>query len=763
LAERRGASLEDYRNQAVTRATRLLRPYCPVFIAVSAASPLTWEEVDGEIEIVLSDVDSLRLCAFPNPDALDLPELYADHESYLEISRDLVRRHVRFGANNWTPVRARSDVDPINRNILATSEQLRELYRRGIYAAGENGGLEEAEQALIVSSLCARVDLPVNRVEVRTDDGGGSFDLTVAQVTLKELLMLRIYGDPDFGGDYGYDAEDVARARHNERRAAEDGLEARIEHPMTRRELTVRELLQELLEDLAPLVEGMDLAAEVEPLREMAGGGPNPASVIRSWFGDRMDAARRSPSGLPLVPKELVREWYEKRQEEVARDALRVAEDHAIGGEQRPELLSLISNLENMVRHQPAMPIRLAVDSEPLVVTDVSDRCSEVISLSAQLVRIPSVTNCPDERIDEVEVCGRFIAGLLLEAGCELTYYDRGRYPALVAGFPDALTAPVTLTGHFDVVEPDPDESQFVPRVVGDYLWGRGAADMKTVVASYLVWMRNRIRVGPPYPPINLLLVGNEENGEGEPFGTPHILADLAESSDWRPELMLVGERTGERGGELMGKVCPQSRGVVRMTVRARGLRGHSGTGTIPADLLDRLVEVRSILGSLFARYLTLTSLDGWETSARFPFLNVGTSGVYNITAGEGGLGIEVRPIPDDDVVAMVDEIREICHELGHELEIETLEAGVSCPEDNPHLARLLAAVEAVSGRPAEIGRKKPGSSARFAPGGNAVVWGQSGLGPHAADERHFIPSIEPFLEALDEFARRSMDEELEE
>ena len=46
--------------------------------------------------------------------------------------------------------------------------------------------------------------------------------------------------------------------------------------------------------------------------------------------------------------------------------------------------------------------------------------------------------------------------------------------------------------------------------------------------------------------------------------------------------------------------------------------------------------EVRSVLGSVFARFLTQASLDGWESTARFPFLNVGTEGVYNITAGEG-------------------------------------------------------------------------------------------------------------------------------
>jgi acetylornithine deacetylase/succinyl-diaminopimelate desuccinylase-like protein len=263
---------------------------------------------------------------------------------------------------------------------------------------------------------------------------------------------------------------------------------------------------------------------------------------------------------------------------------------------------------------------------------------------------------------------------------------------------------------------------------------------------------------GPPYPPFNLLLVGNEENGEGEPFGTPQVLAALHRESGWQPELMLVGERTGEEGTELFGSVCTENRGVLRLRVLARGKKGHTGTGAIPGDLVDRLIEVRSVLATVFPRHLTLAGVDGWESTARFPFMIVGEDGVYNITAGEGVIGVEVRPIFEDDLSAMVDEIRALTGELGHELVVETMEAGIRCPDDNPQLRLLVEALNQVSGKPAIIGRKKPGSSARFAPGGNAVVWGQTGIGPHAPDERHFIPSIEPYLQVLDRFAALTME-----
>jgi succinyl-diaminopimelate desuccinylase len=758
LNDRQRITMEDYRNQAVIRATRQLRPFCPLFIAISAASPLSWEEVDGQPAVVLTDVDSQRLLAYPNPEELDVGMLYASHEDYLRISYDLVRQGIRFGANNWTPVRARSDVDPVRRNILATSDQLRELYRRGIYATGEHGSFEDAERELIIENLCARVDLPMNRVEVRTDEGGDSFELSVAKIVFKELLMLRGYADSDGDVDYPYDGDAVLRTRRDEGIAARDGLEGVISLPDGTGDIGVRELLGRLLNDLDPLAEGLGCHGQLEPLREMAAGGPNPAQAMRTWLGGELgSSARVLPSGAAVVPRELMLDLVHRRRETIAGEVERIASIPEIHESSTPVFGNLLDGIKAMARVQPSMPIRLDATRPEIVVDTGTDRTREVVELAVELVKIPSVTNCPDERLDEVLICARFVAGWLREAGLDVELYESARYPSLVAGFPGQLLAPITMSGHYDVVPPEPDDRQFTPRIDGDYLWGRGAADMKTVVASAMVWMKRMAAAGPPYPPMNALLVGNEENGEGEAWGTPQILADLAERFGWAPEIMLVGERTGEKGDELYGMVCPESRGVARLRFTAKGKRGHTGTGAVPVDLLDRLIELKTVLASVFHRHLSLSSLDGWESAARFPFLNVGDEGVYNITAGEGVLGLEIRPIPADDIEAMSREISDLCRELDIELDFEVMEAGVACPPDNPHLIRLIESVEAVSGRPAVVGKKKPGSSARFAPGGNAVVWGQTGIGPHSNEERHFIPSIEPYLAVLDEFANRSL------
>jgi succinyl-diaminopimelate desuccinylase len=293
--------------------------------------------------------------------------------------------------------------------------------------------------------------------------------------------------------------------------------------------------------------------------------------------------------------------------------------------------------------------------------------------------------------------------------------------------------------------------------VEGDYLWGRGAADMKTVVATYLVWMKDTLKAGPAadgrYPGVNLLLVGNEENGESEPTGTPHVLADLASRfPGYAPRLYIAGERTGEKGQELMGEICVENRGVMRFEVVARGARGHTGVRGANADLGEQLFQARAALVEVFEQHLTLKGAGGWQSQYRFPFFSAGQPGVYNVTADRAVLGIEIRSIPQNNLALIAERARAICAEMGLEINIPVMEGGVACDPANPYLLKLVDAARAAFGQEPVLGKKLPGSSARFAPGGQAVVWGQTGIGPHAKDERHFIPSIAGYYRALVNF-----------
>ena len=132
---------------------------------------------------------------------------------------------------------------------------------------------------------------------------------------------------------------------------------------------------------------------------------------------------------------------------------------------------------------------------------------------------------------------------------------------------------------------------------------------------------------------------------------------------------------------------------------------------------------------------------------------NVITQGVYNIVADIGRVGVEIRPIPQDDIVQMMSELEKYCLSNDLELSISVKENGIVCDPGNPYLLALIEAVRKTSKEEPRIAKKLPGTSARFAPRGQGIVWGESGLNPHAIDERHYIPSIMPYYEALNAYA----------
>ncbi|GAB4481654.1 MAG: hypothetical protein OHK0031_03700 [Anaerolineales bacterium] len=771
-AQRGEQQFDEYKSEFYITATRLLRAFASLFIASSASTPMQAQVRGGRAVLVLTENDSVRNLTFPNPPQIDQPDLYRSYADYLQTSYDLVRRGVRFGNNNWTPVRARSFAEPVERLISVTGGQLEELYARGLYSIGEETPAEEMARQIEKQNLMARINLPMGRVEIRTDDGGNPLELDIANLTLKRLLLLRFYADPIFARSFRYDREDITRARANEALAARHGLRAEIENPLTGKPIAMREFLAWTLKELRPLAEALNLWQDLAPLEEMARGGPNSAEKMRARL--RLELGESDE-----VPVSVLRELALEREYQVRGDVEKIAAQFASLNGDSDKLGSLLQQARRDAREEASLPVRFRAPSGINLTASYPDTTSEILDLAQRLIRIPSVTASPNERLEEVHRAGTFIHDYLRGHGLQVQYFD-GKYPALFAQFPGgrenetssaekshissslhsssdiaALPEPILLTGHFDVVEPEPDDSQFTPRIEGDYLYGRGAADMKTVVATYLVWMKDALRAGKTFPNLALLLVGNEENGEAEAWGTPHVLRALAEAGQLKQAaLFIAGERTGEKGNERFGEVCVENRGVMRFDILARGVKGHSGLAAT-GDLSERLIAARAALSEIFSQNLTLRAADGWQSQVKFPFIRVGTPGVYNISADEGLLGVEIRPIPQDDVVGLQAKILAYCAENGLEAKFSVMENGVACSPENPALQALLQAVESLSGETPKVGKKLPGTSARLAPGGQAVVWGQSGLGPHSKNEAHYIPSIEPYYRALNELAKR--------
>ncbi|GAA0269331.1 M20/M25/M40 family metallo-hydrolase [Cryptosporangium japonicum] len=145
----------------------------------------------------------------------------------------------------------------------------------------------------------------------------------------------------------------------------------------------------------------------------------------------------------------------------------------------------------------------------------------EVVALASALIRIDT-TNLGDPDAPGTErAAAEFVAEQLTDAGYDPVYVEsgapgRGNVVVRLAGAdPDA--GALLVHGHLDVVPADPAEWSIHPfsgEVRDGYLWGRGAVDMKGMVAMALAVARQFRRDGTvPRRDLVFAFLADEEAG----------------------------------------------------------------------------------------------------------------------------------------------------------------------------------------------------------------------------------------------------------
>ncbi len=136
------------------------------------------------------------------------------------------------------------------------------------------------------------------------------------------------------------------------------------------------------------------------------------------------------------------------------------------------------------------------------------------IGLCSELIRHDTQLGGPGER-----GAAEFVAGLLSDVGLECTILESERGRAnLVCRVPgqDNSLDPLLIHMHLDVVPAVASDWTVHPlsgEVDDTYVWGRGAVDMKNMVASVITIVRDRMRSGRlPRRPLVLAFLADEEN-----------------------------------------------------------------------------------------------------------------------------------------------------------------------------------------------------------------------------------------------------------
>jgi hypothetical protein len=262
-------------------------------------------------------------------------------------------------------------------------------------------------------NLMARINLPMGRVEVRTDEGGHSLDLDTANLTFKHLLLLRIYSDPQFARAFRYDREDITRARANENLAAQFGMRAEIANPFTAKPIAMRDFLKWTLKELKPLAKALNMWDDLTPLVEMADGARNTSEKIRARLQSELNENGE-------VPLDVLKELHFEREAQVKADVERIAAEYGALGEESSKIAEFLQRGRDAAREIPNAPIQFRARAQAAIEVTYADKTSEILDLAQQLIRIPSVTACPDERLDEVHRAGSLVDDYLRNAGLDV-------------------------------------------------------------------------------------------------------------------------------------------------------------------------------------------------------------------------------------------------------------------------------------------------------------------------------------------------------
>lgn len=202
------------------------------------------------------------------------------------------------------------------------------------------------------------------------------------------------------------------------------------------------------------------------------------------------------------------------------------------------------------------------------LLTAAQQRQSEVVAFLRDLVRIPSV-NGRDDEVAVAQCVAKEAARLQLAARLVGAKPSR---PNVLVEWGDG-PAGFALIGHMDTVAEGNASAwthpPFGASVYGGCLYGRGAADNKAGIACALYTlavMRDGGLLDPTSTRITLVGVVDEESGASSSLGVRHLL----DKGLFKAE--------GAIYTYASDVICVGHRGLLRLTLRAKGQSIHSGS-----------------------------------------------------------------------------------------------------------------------------------------------------------------------------------------
>ncbi|MBB5205534.1 succinyl-diaminopimelate desuccinylase [Inhella inkyongensis] len=335
---------------------------------------------------------------------------------------------------------------------------------------------------------------------------------------------------------------------------------------------------------------------------------------------------------------------------------------------------------------------------------------SPTLELLEALLARPSVTpadaGCLDlisERLQALGfACERLDAGPKEAAVSNLWAIRPGR---------DAQAPVLVLAGHTDVVPTGPLDAWTTPPFTPSYrdgrLYARGAADMKSSLAAFVVACEAFVRAHPEHPGSLALLLTSDEEGPAL-HGTVHVVQELKRRGQ-RLDACIVGEPTSVQ--RLGDTIKNGRRGSLSGRLTVKGIQGHVAYPQL----------ARNPIHQLAAPLAELAAMRWDEGNAHFPptsfqvsNIQAGT-GAGNVIPGSAVLDFNFRFSTASTPEALKARVQAVLEAHGLEYQIDWVLGGEPFLTEPGTLTQAMtAAIRAETGVAAELSTTGGTSDGRF-------------------------------------------------
>ena len=361
--------------------------------------------------------------------------------------------------------------------------------------------------------------------------------------------------------------------------------------------------------------------------------------------------------------------------------------------------------------------------------TPAAQPSAELMAMIERLIAFPTVSR--DSNLGLIEWTRDYLAGLGVNS--RLTYDASGKKANLFATLGGGSRPGLVLSGHTDVVPVEGqawDTDPFKATVVGDKLFGRGTADMKSYIATALV-MAPRFLASNADAPLHIALSYDEEVGC---IGVRSLIKDLAEIG-LKTAGCIVGEPT------LMQPIIAH-KGSHRFRCCVTGREAHSSYTTQGVNSIEYAARIIVYIRQMADRLAQLETRD-YAFTVPFSTMQTGTikGGLAsNIVPKDCEFQFESRTIPGASADRLYQEIQDFAATLLPEMRrIEpnaaiVFEAVASAPgmnmKESDDIVKLAAA----------LSRNKPNGAVSY--GTEGGLFQQAGIptvicGPGDIEQAH--------------------------